>query len=76
MMCNDGTSEQYIIYIKQKTVRKHKRYIANLGVEKFAFRNAKQLALAIFNNPDRYRNILGEGWKAYESLVEIPKKAV
>ncbi len=76
MRRDDGTSEQYIIYIIQKNVRKHKRYITRLGVKKLGFQNAKEFAIAIFRNPEKYSNILGEDWRGYKPAQNIPKKAV
>ena len=76
MRRDDGTSEQYIVYLKRKNVRNHKRYITRLGCKKYVCDNAKELALAIFRNPDDYKNIVGDGWMGYKSGSDIPKKAV
>ncbi len=75
MKLPDGTSRQYIIYVKQKTLegegkgeerRIDQRYITTLGVEKWGFKNAKEFAMAIFHDPNKYNNIHGENWMGYK----------
>jgi len=76
MRRDDSTSEQYIIYVKQENVRNHKRYITRLGCKKYGCGNAREFALAIFRNPEMYKNILGDHWRGYEPAQIMPKRAV
>lgn len=70
MIKPDGTSEQYIIGI-QVVAKKgsiyidHKRYITDLMVKR-GYINAKHGAIAIMQNPEKFKSILGEEWHGYK----------
>ena len=65
MMKEDGTSMQYIIgIIGRKGTVEHRRYITDL-MTKLGYRDAKHGAKAIFANPEKFKNVLGEYWYGY-----------
>jgi len=67
--------KQYIIYTRslgsKERAWKNKRYITNLGVEKLGFSSAKEFAMAIYYEPEKFKNIFGGHWGGYKQPEKI-----